>query len=175
MSCDIYMALSCMGSILKIHGVSCDSTVGEMPLPLKASHLLAAVCDIGSQCGPQCPLKRQLIKAWAQTTLPGLSPTTPSSAPATATPLPNSAAARACGKAERRGRATIRAPNGISGPLKIGPQLPKPLTHLHLPTASPSIHPQPNPPSPIRQLHPSSVLSINVIKGGTKSFLSPSL
>lgn len=40
MSCDIYMALSCMRSILKVHGVSSDSTVGEMPLPLKASQRL---------------------------------------------------------------------------------------------------------------------------------------
>lgn len=42
MSCDNYMALSCMGSILKIHRVSHDSTAGEMPLPLKASHRLPA-------------------------------------------------------------------------------------------------------------------------------------
>lgn len=43
MSCDIYMALRCMGSILKVHGVSHDSTVGEMPLPLKASQCLLVV------------------------------------------------------------------------------------------------------------------------------------
>lgn len=72
MSCDIYMAFSCMGSILKGDGVSHDATVGEMPLPLKASPVLFGVWDIGSQCGPQYPLKRQLIKAWSQTTLPGL-------------------------------------------------------------------------------------------------------
>lgn len=145
MSCDIYMAFSCMGSILKGDGVSHDSTVGEMPLPLKASPVLSGVWDIGSQCGPQYPLKRQLIKAWAQTTLPGLSPTTPSSAPVATTPLLNSAAAGACGKAERQGCTTIGAPNGIRSPLKIGPQLQKPLTHLHLPKGSPSIHPQPYP------------------------------
>lgn len=40
MSCDIYMALSCMWSILKVHRVSYNSTVGEMPLPLNASQRL---------------------------------------------------------------------------------------------------------------------------------------
>lgn len=40
MSCDIYMALSCMRSILKVHGVSHDSAVGEMPVPLIASQCL---------------------------------------------------------------------------------------------------------------------------------------
>lgn len=73
MSCDIYMALSCMGSTLKLYRLPHDSTVDEVPL----FSVLADVCDTGSQCGPQCPLRRLLIKAWAQTALPGSSPTRP--------------------------------------------------------------------------------------------------
>ncbi|TNN87686.1 hypothetical protein EYF80_002033 [Liparis tanakae] len=53
------------------------------------------------------PPKRQLIKARAQTALPGLSPATPPSAPVATAPLLNAAAAGACGKAERHQRGPL--------------------------------------------------------------------
>lgn len=33
-SCDVCIALGCVGSIIKFHVIPLDSTMGEMPLPL---------------------------------------------------------------------------------------------------------------------------------------------
>lgn len=158
MTCGIYMPLPCMGSVLKLCRIPQVSTEGDNATSSQSLETVAGACDTGSQCGPLHPLKRHLIKA-------GRGPD------GAARPhshfcflflpswLPPPSRRRGLWESKAPWCSATRAPNRIRSPLKIRMGLRSPSASLICP----------------EDPHPHALLSINVIKGRTKSFLSPAL